>query len=150
MLFVLVNCLHSKIELSVCCVTLSKPLHWKLNTFWVWVEISDLLQWCRTEHYWEQCLGASDGVAVHGCTVPGLYSCSWHLCICPSQKKPLTAVLVSQFKLYGSEEGSSFPCHCLQGREPFWWISDSCTPSSRFVFVCWFFFCTESHREILF
>lgn len=55
--------------------------------------------------------------------------------ICPSQQKSLIAVLVSQFQLSGSKAVSSFPWHCLRGREPFWWIGDSRTPSSRFVFV---------------
>lgn len=59
--------------------------------------------------------------------------------IWPPQQKSLIAVLVSQFKLHGSKAVFSFPFHCLQGKEPCWWIGDSPTLNSWFVFVYSFF-----------
>lgn len=152
MLFVLVNCLHSKIELSVCWLSLSKPLNGKLNSLWLLFEISEPLQWSRAEHYWEQWLGASAGVAVHVCSVPGLYSCSWYLAgsALLSRNLWLLSLLAN---LNCMEQGAfSFPCHCLRGRETFGWIGDSHTLNSRFAFFVLFclFFSTETHREILF
>lgn len=67
-------------------------------------------------------------------------------CIWPSQQKSLIAVLVSQFKLYGSKTVFSFPCHCLPGKEPFWWIGDSRTLSSGFVFVLFFSYRNHTGR----
>lgn len=114
---------------------LSKPLNGRLNTLWLLFEIPELLQWSRSEHYWQQRLGASAGVAVHVCSVLGLCSCSGISLDLPFSAEIFDCCLVSQFKLYGSEAVFSFPWHCLREREPFWWIGDSRTLSSRFVFV---------------
>lgn len=151
MLFVLVNCLHSKIELSVCWLTLSKPLNWRLNTLWLSFEISELLQWSRSsEHYWEQWLAASDGVAVHVCSVPGLYSCSWYLAGSGLLSRNLWLLsLLANLNCMGARESLPFLATVCKGKSPF----DGLVTHVLWVlglFFCCFFFPTESHREILF
>lgn len=144
-MFVLVNCLHSKIKLSASWLTLSKPLNGRLNTLRLLFEFSELLQWSRTEQW----PGASAGVALHVCRVPGIYSCSWYLNGSALLSRNLWLLsLLANLNCMGSRQSFPFLATVCKGRRPFdGLVTHVLGVLGLFLFV---FFSTASHREILF